>query len=262
MDFAILDTDGGYATIRASYRTLNDRTASDRTIAGVLLLTRTGILLHCLDDDLDREGFAPIVRKFLGEINVRCIIGQAKDTRWLETLIVMPPDRAVDYRLMILAEIPPAARETLPDFGDTAKKPVFVRAKPTDAERLMELQEGYEREEVMPPGDPFNRNTCLANLARNIAGQIVIFVRSGREIIAKAGTNARGIHWDQLGGVYTHPDWRGKGLATALVAHIARNRMQEGRHVALFVKIRNEPAIRAYEKAGFRPDDTFRIAYF
>jgi predicted GNAT family acetyltransferase len=147
-------------------------------------------------------------------------------------------------------------------MGDAGKKPVFVRGKPADAERLMELQEGYEREEVMPPGDPFNRNTCLAGLTRNLGSQIIFFVRAGHEILAKAGTNARGFRWDQLGGVYTQPEWRGKGVATALVAHISRMRMAEGRKIALFVKTRNEPAICAYRKAGFRADVAFRISYF
>jgi predicted GNAT family acetyltransferase len=238
------------------------RLGNQSATEGVLLVTRTGILLHCLDDKLDRAPAAPRIRQFLSAQNVRCIIGAGDDTQYLESLMPFAPERAVDYRLMTLETIPPPEAAVIAITGADGSKPEIRHATPADARDLLDLQEGYEREEVIPPGDPFDRDHCLLNLEKNLASQIVFVARSGSKAIAKAGTNARGLHLDQLGGVYTAPDWRNRGLASALVAQTARDRMQKGRNVVLFVKLTNASAIRAYQKVGFRPDIPFRISYF
>jgi uncharacterized protein len=231
-------------------------------IGGVLFLTRTGILLHCLAGDLDREGYRPLLRNFLLPLNVRCIIGSGDDTRFIETLIAINPDRAVDYQLMTLETVPPEEKEAIAFRDADGSVPTIERGTPLDADELLPLQEGYEREEVIPPGDPFDRERSRLNLARNLETQCVWLVRAHGKAIAKAGTNARGLAWDQFGGVYTASDWRNRGIATALVACAARNRIQKGRKIALFVKLSNAQAIRAYTKVGFKADSPYRISYF
>ncbi len=229
--------------------------------AGVLLLTSTGILFHCLSDSLDREGAAQPVRDMIARSTVRCILGAGRDTEWLEAFLPRSPYRTVDYHLMTM-EAPPA-----PEACAVAESPAFAgrlrfaRALPADAERLLPLQEGYEKEEVIPPGDPFDRGACLANLRSNLGRQIVNYYEAAGIPVAKAGTNARGLAWDQLGGVYTNVKWRGLGLARSLAARTASERIALGRKTALFVKTVNEPAIRAYTSAGFRMSIPFRISY-
>lgn len=229
---------------------------------GIFLFTQTGIMLHCLDDEIDRESYAPRIKQYLSTQNVRCLIGAGEDTRFLESLMTLAPERAVDYRLMRLDAIPSPAAAVIGFAGSDGAKPEIRHAAPAEARELLDLQEGYEREEVIPPGDPFDRERCLAMLEKSLASQIIFVARAGGQAIAKAGTNARGLHTDQLGGVYTAPDWRNRGIASALVAHTARHRMLEGRNVVLFVKLTNASAIRAYTKVGFKPDISFRISYF
>jgi predicted GNAT family acetyltransferase len=213
-------------------------------------------VLHCLKEGLDLREAKGALKPFLAGKTVRSILGPGAENRFLESLIPDTPYQTVDYRLMSLPVPPDAALESIPDVLEAGK------AEPDEVDLILPLQEGYEKEEVIPPGDPFNRAACRVNLARALERQRVLLARANGIPVAKAGTNARGFAYDQIGGVYTAPPWRGQGLATALVSRISRELMGEGRKVVLFVKPENEPARRAYEKAGFQAELPFRIAYF
>ena len=54
-----------------------------------------------------------------------------------------------------------------------------------------------------------------------------------------------------IGNVTTHPAYRGKGLGTAVCAHLCKELLQTVDHVGLNVKADNAPAIASYEKLGF-----------
>ena len=222
---------------------------------GLVLLTANGILLHCLREDCAPDPYLGGIREFLAGKNVRCVIGTGTDTRTLETCIGKRTARSVDYQLMTCMTIP-AER---PLILEGAK---IVSCGPEDAAGLYPLQEGYEREEVIPPGDPFVPDLCLGGLRASLAKQYIWGIRAEGRWIAKAGTNARGLAWDQLGGVYTAPEYRGRGIASALVAYAASERIRAGRKTALFVKLDNVPARRAYDRAGFSPAVPYRISYY
>ena len=55
-----------------------------------------------------------------------------------------------------------------------------------------------------------------------------------------------------ISGVYTRPDFRGRGVAQAVTAAISRHAEALGASAGLFVREENLPAVRAYEKLGFR----------
>jgi predicted GNAT family acetyltransferase len=225
-------------------------------VAGILLRTGTGIVLHCIREGLDTEEAREAVSAFLARGPVKCVLGSARETRFFESCIAESPRQIVDYDLMRLSALPEERLAKLP-AGLAAK-----RGDSDDADAVLPLQEGYEREEVIPPGDPFDRDACKANLKRSLERQTIILAVSDALPVAKAGTNARGFAVDQIGGVFTANAWRGKGLATAIVARLSRELMASGRSVVLFVKPGNAPAKRAYEKVGFVPALPFRIAYF
>lgn len=53
--------------------------------------------------------------------------------------------------------------------------------------------------------------------------------------------------------IATHPDYRGKGIATKLLAHVLDKARQTGCSLAtLEVRRGNKPAIALYERAGFK----------
>lgn len=62
----------------------------------------------------------------------------------------------------------------------------------------------------------------------------------------------------QIGGVFTPPDLRGRGRATAAVRAIAERLLRRHPAVSLFCDEKNEVARRVYERAGFRPLFHFR----
>jgi RimJ/RimL family protein N-acetyltransferase len=73
-------------------------------------------------------------------------------------------------------------------------------------------------------------------------------------LVALAGTHvlARDVSVAALGNIYTRPDRRGRGLATAVTSAVARDLLQMGvATVVLNVREDNHPAIHLYEQLGF-----------
>ncbi|MCI4327416.1 MAG: GNAT family N-acetyltransferase [Thermoplasmata archaeon] len=54
-----------------------------------------------------------------------------------------------------------------------------------------------------------------------------------------------------IAGVYTRPEYRGRGVAQAVTAAVCRAAEARGAVATLFVREENAPALRAYEKLGF-----------
>jgi RimJ/RimL family protein N-acetyltransferase len=55
-----------------------------------------------------------------------------------------------------------------------------------------------------------------------------------------------------IGGVYTHPKHRNKGYATLAVSAVTEEALKKAEAAALFVRTDNYPAIKAYEKIGYK----------
>ncbi len=54
-----------------------------------------------------------------------------------------------------------------------------------------------------------------------------------------------------IGGVYTHPDYRGRGYAKSVVSAITRDALKCGEWAFLHVRKDNLPAIRVYKRVGY-----------
>lgn len=238
--------DGVKSIVRASQSAFSP-------VEGVFLVTAQGIALHCVGEGADMAPYAEAIAKWMSKLRVRSVIGEYGGTRFLESLRGETPSRAVDYRLMLFDPSSPGA--------PPAEGTLVRRCGIGDAERLFPLQEGYEREEVIAEGDVFDREASMKAFRANLGKQRIYLAETEGIIAAKAGTNALGLGWAQLGGVYTVPDMRGRGLARTLVRRVAEDRKAAGQRSALFVKLTNERAERAYLAAGFVPDAKFRISY-
>lgn len=222
-------------------------------IEAVFLVTAQGIALHCVDSGADIAPYSGLIARWMVKSRVRSVIGERSGTIFLESLTGEPPARTVDYRLMLFD---PSSTPVPPAEGASLRA-----CSPEDADLLFPLQEGYEREEVIAPGDVFDREASMKAFRANLGRQRVFLAEVGGIVAAKAGTNALGLGWAQLGGVYTVPAMRGRGLARTLVRRLAEDRKVEGQRTALFVKLTNAPAEKAYRAAGFVPDARFRISY-
>jgi len=142
-------------------------------------------------------------------------------------------------------------------------KELFMRVcSPLDTEALYPLQKEYDIVEVLPPGIAHNEFSCKVGLKRNLAHHLIYAVFYGNQPVAKAGTNAIGTFYYQIGGVFTLKEWRNKHLARAAVGAVVKEALAHGKKSVLFVKTQNEPAKKAYIHAGFVPCANYEICYF
>lgn len=112
-----------------------------------------------------------------------------------------------------------------------------VRLGATDAEEMLELATATE------PG-PFRAGTI------DIGRYFGLRSEDGR-LMAMTGERMRLDGLTEVSAVCTWPEFRGRGLAKALVAHVSALIAAEGRMPFLHVKTENVAAIALYEKLGF-----------
>ena len=232
------------------------RSAGDGVVNGCFLFTTGGLLLPALTD----------VDEDLGELTnlvldlrpmVHSIMGVGKGVRAIEAALPLPPTNRIEYFLMTLprSALRPLIPSSLP--GITVRQ-----ADPFDAEEMFPLQRGYELEEVVIAPSHFSDAQCMKLLRTSLKEQLVYVVERDGTMTAKAATNARGYGVDQIGGVYTVPSERGKGLGGLAVAELLRSVFTEKKEACLFVKKHNRPALALYERLGFTPVNDYLISYY
>ena len=216
-----------------------------------LLYQKDGVALPLL-----AEGVTPAVLEEAPLTGgIKMIMGSSLEVEALERQVRRPLRQRILYDLMVhlgepAAPIPPAAD-------------ISVRtALPADTESLYLLQRGYEVEEVLLEDSIFNVNLCRQNLRSLLKRETVLVAYHKGIPVAKAGTNARGYGFSQVGGVYTLPEYRGNGISAYLMALLARREWDQGRALALFVKKTNLPARSLYHRGGFKRMGDFRITYY
>jgi len=187
------------------------------------------------------------------------VTGMTEDVERYESALGLEPLASVAYRMMAGAERERRPLDaTVPGHAELSIR----RVSPADLPALLPLQEAYEREEVLTRIHRFNPAACKASLARALERQLVFAAEEGGVMIAKAGTNARGFAVDQIGGVYTLPARRGRGIAFALMATLLSEISYQGRSPALFVKPSNAAARALYRGLGFEDIGDYRADYF
>ncbi|MFI6426575.1 GNAT family N-acetyltransferase [Promicromonospora sp. NPDC050880] len=75
-------------------------------------------------------------------------------------------------------------------------------------------------------------------------------IRKEGRLVAMAGERLQTDHWVEVSAVCTHPDWRGRGYATMVVAALADHVRRQGREVFGHVVGANTSALRLYEELG------------
>ncbi|MER6217012.1 MULTISPECIES: GNAT family N-acetyltransferase [unclassified Streptomyces] len=78
-------------------------------------------------------------------------------------------------------------------------------------------------------------------------------IRHRGRLIAMAGERLRPPGWTEISAVCTHPEHRGRGLATRLVRAVAAGIRERGEVPFLHTAESNTAAIRLYESIGFTP---------
>ena len=152
--------------------------------------------------------------------------------------------------------------ETPPPLLPSCTGVVCKRGKSQDTGILYPLQKAYEIEEVLLDPNTFNSSACYVSLQKNLRREVIYYALIDGKVVAKAGTNARGFSFAQLGGVYTVRDVRNRGIAHEVLSVMLQEVFEAGSGASLFVKKDNIAAIALYRKLGFTLRDEFKIAYY
>ena len=191
------------------------------------------------------------------EPGLRAIAGEVSD---LERKLVIA-GRTEDVRTFV-ADAAHDRRERLEHFMAVARgelrcpiEAIPLRiATEDDLPMLLRVRASALEEEYgipVPPGSKLHDELASA-VTRAVALQgVAIWVDDGgcaftAQLIAKTPTAS------MFGDLYVDPDLRGEGRATRALTAFCTWLMTESEHVTLRVGTTNEPAVRLYERVGFR----------
>jgi len=165
--------------------------------------------------------------------------------------------RALVDRLEASLVLEPASARLPEPPADVRVRP----ATPGDLDPLVEAARASLREENRPDpflGDPRGFRRWVASRV----GRALVAERTGR--VAWVGyADVRLAEGWLLQGVYTWPEARRQGLASAGMGALCRAAFAAGaEHVQLSVVEGNQPALALYARLGFRPHATLRTLLF
>ena len=230
------------------------RVESVNDIKGLFYLE--GSLLHCIPQ-ISEELLQALI-SFLKDKKVRAIDGEESvSLKIIEGLgRFQKPFQINKYQLMILKEAAKASPEELSEDDE------IIRCTENDIDLLFDLQKQYLLKEVAPQGKKLTDLECKMSLRQILKNQLVFALFSDGELVSKANTNAIGINYVQLGGVYTHPLYRKNYYAWNLVKLLCDRIQKTKKTPVLFVKEKNIPALSLYKAIGFSQAGNFVIAYY
>jgi GNAT superfamily N-acetyltransferase len=96
-------------------------------------------------------------------------------------------------------------------------------------------------------------------VAQRAAGEDFLFLVTGDKIVAQAYIQAATFEFNQIGGVFTLREERGKGYCKAIVSELCQRIIARGKIPTLIVRNDNIPAIRAYNSLGFTHFDDYLL---
>ncbi|GHT68590.1 hypothetical protein FACS1894110_16490 [Spirochaetia bacterium] len=210
--------------------------------------------------DLSNIPIPHFLNRLIRNNPIHAVQGLWEDALVLENIIGdfgIYPIESIDYDLMALDREPPAD-----SFNAGPPGLVIRRPESKDMAKLLPLQAAYEQEEVLPYGAVFNPASSRAALEHILSREHILCAELDGRMIAKVNTSAESFTRCQIGGVYVHPDYRGRGIAARICAELVRSILPTGRGVSLFVKKRNSAARSVYRRIGFEILSDYRISYY
>lgn len=188
-----------------------------------------------------------LAKRYLPEINRFASARDDSDEALAALAVLVGPTDPVFVLQVPEVRIPPGllASKTARGVQMVAASPLVAEAGPDEVIPLgdADAPEMLALATLTEPG-PFLRQT-------HRMGQFVGIRIDGR-LAAMAGERFRFPGYTEVSGVCTHPDFQGRGLAGRLSRHVAAGIAARGDIAFLHAWKTNTPAIRLYEKLGFR----------
>jgi len=226
-------------------------------ITGALYISRYGVVLPVFERDNNDADETRFLKKLLvsRENDLFSVIGMEERVLNIENHTRKPVSDYVSYRMFIGSNPEPSEQEEPPGIS-------IHRAEFSDFEKLWKLEKAYQIEEVLRNGHKFDERGSRLHFQNTLKNQLVYTALLGGRTVAKAGTNARGYLYDQIGGVFVIPELRGYGFGTAVMNRLLSTIAEADRRPCLFVKKSNLPALKLYKNLSFRDMGAFRISYY
>ena len=233
---------------------------SDEKIIGVACVNNHNFFIYCFS--FLSQDICKLVTSTFNFNSIYAIMGEANFQKhlvdFLSKTLNIETKTIIPYILMTQSK-----SETIINNHFLMNEIKIVRGGAEDTNSLLELQVEYEKEEVCQGMSELPKSISLMNLEHILKNEIIYFARVGNLCVSKANTNARGINYAQLGGIYTLPEYRGRGIASAVVNRLIEHiNKDEGKNVSLFVKNHNKIAIEMYKRLGLKEIGEFAISYF
>jgi len=133
-------------------------------------------------------------------------------------------------------------------------------AREEDTEAVARAQAAMTEEDLKVPAGQIDMGRLREISKKRIdEGKVWVWM-DGDTLLFKTEESARAPDGVLVGGVFTHPDHRGQGLATRGIAAWAGHLFAAGlERMTLHVNASNTPAIRAYERVGFQRHSLLRL---
>lgn len=226
-------------------------------INGALYISRYGVVLPAFESNRDTRPDEDFLQKVLRTRRDRLfsVIGMENRVLAVEKQIGSVPPDVEGYRMF--------TGESLPEHKIESPGEVTIhRASPADLELLWPLEKAYQIEEVLRNGNRLDERSSSRYFLNTLKNQEIYYAKLGGKAVAKAGTNARGWKYDQIGGVFVVPELRCCGFARFVMGRLLKGIYTSGRLPCLFVKNSNTPALKLYRNLGFTDRGAFRISYW
>ena len=214
-------------------------------IKNALMITSGGILMPIFSDKQPSHiVIFKLIKKVLHYKNkIYCILGIKKDTEYLKKYLNYSLYSTIDYSLLT---------ENFNKKYYMDKTPLKVKkANKRDTLILFSLEKAYLLEEVLGENSEINHQAAFLNLKKTCTYQSVFYGLIDKKIIAKVNTNGQGFSYNQIGGVYTKPEYRNQGISTYLMKILINEIHSLGKNAVLYVKKGNKPALTLYKNLGF-----------
>jgi ribosomal protein S18 acetylase RimI-like enzyme len=134
--------------------------------------------------------------------------------------------------------------ETIPQYNEIE----YTELGMPDVKEMMELVD------LTKPGSPFFPG--MFQLGKYIG------VKEDGKLVAMAGERVKLDGYTEVALVCTHPDYRRKGYAASLSGILIKEIIERGEKPFLHVMTQNVPAIRLYEKLGFKTRIEYPISTY
>ena len=270
-----------------------DGSSPTETLAGLFALKKKRSLFFCLpfakyksafDKKVCSEAQRPLM-EFFESREPFCVNGEAAGAIFLRNILKnkkSPMRASVTNKYFLMVSDQARANSGIETCGQDSgeenqeasqnKKAVHtqdaggglrvVQATAADYERLLPLELGYQREEVVPKSFDISDAALAAAFKHELCQGLTFALYDGGRAIAKARVSACGLRHCMLGGVYTIPSERKKGRASFLVRQIIARQSLAFNSFCLYAKQENAAALALYKSLGFTPRCEYLLVYY